>query len=321
MNDIVAELISELKTLRKGRGIGDRDVRHRAGPALRDALDVSTDATGSDIRAAAKDWLTALAGQLPEDLRLAVLVAFGVHPDAPSRFYTERVAWLAGQIHRDERTAQRRIDEASAQLADLAVTAARKHRDPDCPVGTTPWHTESLTAYVVLDGPVPEIIESRRIVSNGDGLTVVDLAVTLPTPPVGEVVGGALGVDVLSGGTMVRTAMESSRRIGFAVELPAPLGRDRRTELTVRFRVLDTALFQPYYVCLPRHRCDHLDLRVRFGRDRLPRQVWRVAGVFQSDIDDPNGTGDPIGPDDAGELAVTFDDLTPGFGYGARWSP
>ncbi len=321
MNDIVAELIGELKALRKGRGIDDRELRRRTGPALSSLLDLGADATVTDVRAALRAWLATTTAQLPDDLRLAVLVAFGVHPDAPNRFYRERVAWLAGQLHRDERTAQRRIDEASGRLADLAVAAAGQPPGGECPVtaSASAWHSESITSYVVLDGAGPEVIESRRIVGHGDGLAVVDLAVTMPAPGADSVDAAGLRVDMVSGGTVVRTGMESSRRVGIGVELPAPLGKQRRAEFTVRFRVV-AGLFEPYYVCVPRQRCDRFELRVRFGRGEPPAKVYRLVGALQADVDDPGQVGESIVVDGAGELAVTFDDLKPGFAYGARWS-
>lgn len=320
MTDFKAELINELKTLRKGRGIADRELRQRTGPALLFVLDLGTDPSATDVRTAVRDWLTSTSAQLPDDLRLAVLAAFGLHPEAPSRFYTDRVAWLARQFKRDKRTAQRRIDEASTHLAELAVTAARNRETKDEPV-PTPWHTASLHTFVVLDGPAPEVIESRRIVSDRDGLATVDLAVTVDAPHGDTVVEPAeLSVDVLYGGTLVRRKMESSRRIGFAIELPAPLGKDQSAEFTMRFRVPDGMGSLPNYVCVPRYRCDRFDLRVRFGRGQPPRHVRRLTGAFQNDVDDPAEIGEPVRLDDAGELRVTFDDLKPGFAYGARWT-
>lgn len=325
MQDIAAELITELKALRKGRGIDDGDLRHRAGPTLCLVLDVDDDASAADIRAAARDWLTESAARLPADLALAVLAAFGLHQDARHRFYKDRMAWLAGKLGRDGRTAQRRVDEACTQLAGFAAAAARHRRAGAPPSENTPWHTQRLSTTVVLDGVCPEIIERRRIVSHRDGLATIDLAVTITAPPSAPLGTAAdstdLGVDLLWGGTLIRTVMESSRRIGFALELPEPLAEAQQAEFALRFRILDSKVFRPHYVCVPRYRCDRFDLRVRFDRERPPLGVWRLNSAFQNDVDDPVEVGDAVPLDRAAEVHVRFDDLKPGFAYGARWEP
>lgn len=320
MPDFAAELIAELKTLRKGRGIDDADLRQRIGPALHIVLDLESEAP--DSKTAVREWLSRLAEQLQPDLKLALLVAFGLHPDARHRFYGERVRWLATQLRRDNRTAQRRVDEASELVARLAAEAARHRVAP--PVPETPWHSAGLSTVVVLERGSPEIFEWRRVVSHRDGLDVIDLAVTLTAPPLsaGSVAdSGDLDVDVLYGGNLVRTVMESSRRVGFAVQPPIPLAVAQHADFALRYSIPDGKEIRPHYVSVPRYRCDRFELRVRFGQDRRPGDVWRLDGAFQSDIDDPVGVGDGVPLDAAGELRVTFDDLKPGFAYGVRWEP
>jgi hypothetical protein len=80
-----------------------------------------------------------------------------------------------------------------------------------------------------------------------------------------------------------------------------------------------TAVLQRHYVCLPRERCKQFDLRVRFGRDRLPSTVWQLVKTFQTDLNDPASSGTKVELDAAGELHLRFEDLAPGFAYGARW--
>ncbi|HEX5405680.1 MAG TPA: hypothetical protein VFX16_25675, partial [Pseudonocardiaceae bacterium] len=183
----------------------------------------------------------------------------------------------------------------------------------------SPWHTQRLNTTVVLDGASPEIVERRRIVSHQDGLTLVDLAVTVSAADGSVAESTDLGVDVLWGGTLVRTLMESSHGIGIALELAEPLAQAQHAEFAVRYRILDDKPIRPHHVCVPRYRCDRFDLRVRFGRDQPPRAVWRLTGAFQNDIDDPAEVGEIVAVDGAGEVHVRFDDLKPGFAYGARW--
>jgi hypothetical protein len=323
MQDLKAELIGELKNLRKGRGIDDEELADRVGPALRSVLAIDGAVPLPDLRAAVGNLLTDGAEQLPGDLKLALLVAFGLHPGTRHRFYTQRIEGLAEALQREERTAKRRVDEACRQFADIAVASAYRIRLPV--VEDIAWHTARLATIVVLDGAAPEIIESRRIVAHRDGVHLIDLAVTITAPPSPSdatfAMSSDLSVDVLTGGTLVRTAREAARRLGLALQLPRPLAQDEHADFTLRYRLPEGKATRPHYVCVSRYRCDRFDLAVRFGDDRRPTEVVRLASAFQNDIIDPAAVGEAVPLDDAGEIHVTFDDLKPGFAYGVRWGP
>jgi hypothetical protein len=323
MQDLKAELIGELKNLRKGRGIDDEELADRVGPALRSVLAIDGAVSLPDLRAAVGNLLTDGAEQLPGDLKLALLVAFGLHPGTRHRFYTQRIEGLAEALQREERTAKRRVDEACRQFADIAVASAYRIRLPV--VEDIAWHTARLATIVVLDGAAPEIIESRRIVAHRDGVHLIDLAVTITAPPSPSdatfAMSSDLSVDVLTGGTLVRTAREAARRLGLALQLPRALAQDEHADFTLRYRLPEGKATRPHYVCVSRYRCDRFDLAVRFGDDRRPTEVVRLASAFQNDIIDPVAVGEAVPLDDAGEIHVTFDDLKPGFAYGVRWGP
>jgi hypothetical protein len=320
--NIVAELVEEMKTLRRGRGILESRIEDRVGWALRAVCGIADGSSSTDIRRLVGHRLTELADQLPDDLRNAVLAAFALLPDTRQRFYQERVRWVAGQLERDERTAQRRINEGFVHLAELAV--ANIDAIDDAPTGDQgpSWYTEKLRVSVVLDQPNPEAFEWRRIVSNRDGLTDVDLWFTLTAPPavgVGPADPARLAISMLYGGTLVTKEMAATRRFSFSVQLPEPLDKGRQCEIALRFQVPDGQVMRPHYVCLPRERCALFDLRVRFDREHPPLKVWQLVKTFQSDVDDAGGQGEIVSVDAAGELHLRFEDLSPGFAYGARW--
>jgi hypothetical protein len=320
----VTELVEEMKTLRRGRGILEGRIDDRIGRALRIACGVPEGSSPTDTRRIVSTRLTELADQLPDDLRNAVLAAFALLPDTRQRFYQERVRWVAGRLERDERTAQRRINEGFTHLAELAVATTRNSQVEftDVVAEQEPtWYTEKLRVAMVLDGPSPTAFEWRRIVSNQDGLDEIDLAFTLTAPPSpgGGQTGPALDIAVLYGGTLVTREMAAARRFAFSILLAKPLERNERAEFALKFQVPEGQAMQPHYVCLPRERCKLFDLRVRFDRDKLPTAVWQLAKTFQSDLDDPASRGTAIEPDSAGELHLRFEDLSPGFAYGARW--
>lgn len=325
MRDIVTELVEEMKTLRRGRGILEGRIEDRIGRALRAACSVPEGSSPTDTRRLVGNRLTELADQLPDDLRNAVLAAFALLPDTRQRFYQERVRWVAGRLERDERTAQRRINEGFTHLAELAVATIGTIGAMDDPTSNDQgpdWYTEKLRVSLVLDQPNPEAFEWRRIVSNRDGLDEIDLALTLTAPPTvnGEAADPArLNIAMLYGGTLVPREMAAARRFSFSVVLAKPLDRGERSEFALRFQVPEGQSMQPHYVCLPREQCKLFDLRVRFHRDRLPSKVWQLAKIFQSDLDEPGRPGTGVDVDSAGELHLRFDDLAPGFAYGARW--
>jgi len=213
----LAALIKELKTLRKGRGLFVRQISERVGPELREVCNVVDGDGPAEIRRSVSERLEGLASSLPEDLRIAILAAFALHPDARLPFYQERVRWTAQRLNRDDRTARRRIDEAIERLAELAVSSAN---DPDpMEASSTGWHTDELRISLALDQPAPEAFEFRRVVADRDRLSELDLAMTLtsaadrkPLP------NDALALDVFYGGRLSQKALESTDRLGFVLE-------------------------------------------------------------------------------------------------------
>jgi hypothetical protein len=302
------ELVQELKTLRKGRALFAGSMEDRVGPSLRAACAI-TDGDGLlAIRQKVATRLTELADQLPDDLRLVTRAAFAIESDARQPLYQERVRWAAMRSDRDPRTVRRRIDEAINQMAELATGGARSHTVAP----TDHWHTTELRLAVALDRPEPEVLEQRRIVADQDGLRELDLAVSLPVSR------RDLEATVFYGGTLRDRGMESSDRVGFTLVLPKPLPRGEPHDFAVRFRL---PTVRPYMVCVPRHPCDLFDLRVRFGRDRMPPRVWTLQGAFQRDITDPTCHGIQHAVDQTGEVHMCFRHLTPGLAYGVRWEP
>lgn len=304
-----AELVRELKSLRKGRGLLAGRIEERVGPGLRAACEV-TDGDGMlVVRQKVAARLVELADQLPDDLRIATYAAFAIGPEARLPLYQDRVHWAATRVDRDPRTVRRRVDEAINQLAEMASSA---------PVHATgaqvdSWHTTELRVAAGLDRQQPDVLEQRRVIANQDGLRELDLAVSLRTAR------RDLEVEVVYGGTLLERGMEASDRIGFALMLPKPLSRGESHDFAVRFRLPSAQAMRPYLVCLPRRRCELFDLRVRFGQQRVPPRVWMLHGAFQRDVSDPVCHGHQHQVDRAGEIHMRFRHLTPGLAYGARW--
>jgi hypothetical protein len=310
---VLTELVTELKNLRKGRGLFVSRIEDRVGAALRDVCGVTGDDGPVAVRQKVAAWLENLAGDLPDDLRVAVLAAYGICPDARLPLYQDRVNWAATRLDRDPRTARRRVDDGILQLAQLA-TRRREAAQTRPHVPETGWHTSELRVMLALDRDRPEAIEQRRIVSDQDGLTELDLPVTLASP-------GGLETFVFYGGRLADLGMESSVRHSFALRLPRPLNRGETHDIALHFRLPDHDLIRPYFVCLPKRSCELFDLRIRFDPGRTPARIWVLTAAFERDLDDRVHPGKEQPVDASGEVHLTFHHLMPGLAYGARWDP
>lgn len=315
------QLVEDLKVLRKGRGILASAINTRIGTALRLVTGTLATDDAVDVRRKVGGSLRRWAEELPEDLRVAVLVAFALDENERLPYYQDRVHLVAELLARDERTSRRRIDEGIERLAEIAAASTTEITDHEIEPGIG-WYTEELRVTLALDQPTPEAFEFRRIVADRDHLGYVDMAMTLTSPPErnGTVRTDDLEVDVFHGGRLTRRAMETTDRFGFRLVLPKTLKRDESHQIGMRFRVRENKPTLPHYVCVPRQRCVDFDLRVRFNVDSLPDKIWRLNNTFQRDIDDPVPTGEPLELDPAGEIHIRFHELTPGLAYGIRWT-
>ncbi|NBH04878.1 hypothetical protein GTY80_16700 [Amycolatopsis sp. SID8362] len=273
---------------------------------MRSACVVAGDDDQVAIRAKVTDRLTELASHLPEDLRVAALAAFGISAEARQPLYQDRIRWAAQHLDRDPRTVRRRVDEAIEVLAELASAPSPSPAEGDR------WHTAALAVTMVLDQPEPEVFEQRRVVADEDGVRSLDLAISFPAGR------GDLSVTVFYGGTVVDRGMATDDRWGYGLELPHPLSRGEQWEFGIRFRLPPASMVRPHLVCVPRHPCEALDLRVRFGLER-PSDVRVLEGAFQRDVTTPTFRGRRHPVDSAGDVHLRFRHLTPGLAYGARW--
>jgi hypothetical protein len=312
----LAQLVTELKALRKGRGLFVSRIDERIGSAIRDVCELTEDDGPATIRQKITHRLEELAASMPADLRVTVLAAFAICPEARMPLYQERMKWAADHLNRDSRTARRRADDGIAQLAELAVlrrNAAR--RQPHA--AEYGWHTAELQVMLALDRQRPEAVELRRIVADQDDLIELDLPVTLAAH--GE--HRPLEIDVYYGGTLIDRGMDTSSRRAFALRLHRPMARGETRDIALSFVLPEGRPMRPYFVCVPKHPCEIFYLHIRFDRTQMPSRIWQVRNAFERDIDDLVASGAPYPVDESCEAHFTFNDLTPGFAYGARWDP
>lgn len=314
-----AEVASELKTLRKGRGVEAPQIGDRTGPALREVCSISSDDSAAEIRRKLVNSLERLALKLPEDLRLAVLAALAISLEARDPFYQDRIRWVARKLERDERTARRRVDTGILRLAEYAAASVAGTSDrPDSEKPQPTWRVEAVRSIVLPYSERPEAIDTRLIVVEAEVLDVLDLEITVPGNDPAAQVPGDLEIEVLHGGLGLRTEMVSRDRFAFKLQLPKPLHRGDSHEYTLRYRPVSGRM-RPHYVWISKLACEYFDLRVRFDHLRLPEKILKVDGAFQRDVDDPMSNGQPVEADASGDVRVEFHRLTSGLAYGLRW--
>src|SRR4051794_22798417 len=138
--------------------------------------------TESDGAVAARSKMIATVNNLLRDeqreVRLAVLVALALHPEASHRDLSGRRLWLARQLHCQERTARRRVDEAFELLVQAAAET-----DVDGtvePPSLHDWHVRRMRAVLRLNASSPELTDERTIAFARNGIGEIVSQLSLP---------------------------------------------------------------------------------------------------------------------------------------------
>lgn len=309
-----ADVLAELKILRKGFGMDDPGAPARIGEALRYVAGVPTDAEPAVQRSALRQHLLDVTATLPQGLSRLARIALALG-DAPTERFGQRLARAAAELDRDERTARRHVDAALARLAEEALTAVAKGPTPADP----PWYTESLHVLLLLDRAVPQVVEERHVVSGHDGLSHIALSHSFPTADVSTdaLDRPGLSFSVLHGGTPQRSLEPQSRtRVGSFVRLPRPLRRGERHRLTIRVAVAGP--LAPFYVCTPLYPCQHFALTVWFGT--APTRLRVVDDELPLEAGDPNVGRVRLKHNASGAVQASFTGLRPNRSYGLSWA-
>ena len=311
------QLVTELKGLRRGRGLYSDNVAARVGDQLRQLCGIEHGDPPAVVRDKLSGRLGELASTLPSELETSFTVALAIHPEARQLLLQARLDWLAAHLKRDGRTARRRVDESIRRLAEAAARpVATVEVLPDGSVAG--WYIERFGALLRLDLPTPEARERRIVVAERNGIERIGLAVSLPREH-GDLGAHELLADVEFGGRLVHTERASDSRFQWSLALPRALLAGERHEYGITFRLPPDQPMRQHYVFTPARRCDFFDLRVRFDPGDPPKEIRRVDAAFHRDVDEGIAMGETLRLDNAGELHVDFRNLTVGFGYGVRW--
>lgn len=311
----------ELADLRKGRGLRRPNVGDRVGPELRRLAAIADTTTHTDARARLTALLDSACAALAEDLGLAVRVVLGMEPGYPDPTLTGRQSRLAAAWGVDPITVRRRSDLAlkllAAQLAEHGAAAPGQ----DDPFRRDEWYLVRSATVLRLDRPRPEASQLLTVAALKHGLASVDLGVSIPMLPPANRTRLRLEAEVQFGGDLEPTRQVWSRQLVHRVRFPRPLAKGETHTFGLMVRIPDGQPMAPFFVSRVWRRVDRMELRVRFDRARLPTAVWQVAGIPYALGADDGPTEHLLEPDAVAEVAVEFDRLVLGLGYGVAWLP
>lgn len=304
-------LVSDLKRLRKGRGVMRPRIGEAVGPELRRLCGVRHTDEPAAVRHKVMSWLSDATDRLPVEVRPAVAAAFALVPYTGCATLQERVTRLAVVLGKTERTARRRVDD----VCDLVASAMA---DQPSPVPADDgWYVDEFRSLVRLDNDAPEVTEVRRIVATTP-ISCIEASVSLPRAVVGRATHD-MHIAMLYGGRLHRRDRLSMSHFRYDIELATPLRRGQSHEYSVRLRIPPGQGMRTHYVFVPHRRCDQFEVRIRFGPARSPRALWRVDGLPIRVVDDAAPSGTLLSLDRVGEVIAQFRDLKLGLGYGIQW--
>ncbi|MFE8976359.1 helix-turn-helix domain-containing protein [Streptomyces cyaneofuscatus] len=181
------------------------------------------------------------------------------------------------------------------------------------------WYTESVSTRLRLDTPTPEAWERRVVVATCDGLDRIPVGVSVPRRT-GDTTGGhGLDISLVRGGRLADGVPQYESYFERFLVLPEPLRAGTRHVYEVRLRIPPAQPMAPHFVHVPLTRSEHFRLRVGFDRARLPRTVWRLAGVPTAVIYQHDPGTPALRPDERGLVDVEFAAMKVGYGYGLCW--
>jgi len=313
-----SQLADELRALRKGRGLLDAELRGRVGPQLIALCGISDPSDTALVRKRLSETLQNLTAELPPDLRLAAVAAFGLGEEAQHRFYAERIEWLAAQLNVGGRTAQRRVGHALELLVESAVRTGRTTAVGSAEFPGEDWYIDFFRGVLRLDVPTPELHEERTVVAVQDGVGEIEIALTIP-PPAERARPPEVEASIIYGGLIKRADAPAAGHHRFVVELPRPLSAGESHHFMLQFRLPDRPADAPHYAVLPLRSFRKAELITRFGSSYVPQVVWRLDHVPPLMIEAQEPVGPELMPDRLGEVRLQYSALRPGHGYGIAW--
>lgn len=286
-----------------------RDLRRRSG--------LTYDQLGRKAHYATSTVQAAAAGQRLPTLRVttAFVRACGGDVDQWREYWTR----IRRALDRGAPAGAGRSIEPPWARAVSTLPPEQARRDPPAELAADGWFSESFSALLRLEADPVEAIEFRRVVATVDGVAELVTSLSVPRTPDDSGEPHDLESELLYGGLLERRLQPYDSFFQNVIVLPWPLRNGERHEYAIRHRIPPGQRMTSHYVHVPYQRSDHFQLRVRFGPQRVPREVWALRHAPTAAIYAREPTPETLTPDRFGELCVSFENLRPGLGYGISW--
>ena len=313
------KLLAELKSLRRGLGVQNPSVGRQIGDALLEISKSTPEDEADAIRANLAIELGRLIEELPSELQIIASASLNLSADVDKGLLLqERIEWLSRHLRRDARTVRRRIDEAMALLAEIAIRDF-SWQTLEAQESSAEWYTRTCRTILRIDLSNPEALDEREILVRSGALSSLSLPFTLPRNSGDNAESHDLDVDVMFGGTFVKKSRASDSRFDLKIHFPRTLERGDSHRYALTYRIPPGQKMAPHYVFVPFQECEKFELTVRFNMNSVPRDIRAISGAFHREIEELQPEENRIDADGAGEVHVSFRGLRSGFAYGVQW--
>ena len=287
--------------MHRGRGLRSPHLARDLGPALREVLGLGDDELQPNT---VLERLRDAIAVLPQDMQVAFLHGLGARSREP--FLGERLAVAADVLHRDVRTARRRLAEAN-------VLVAQALRAPEV-AGPTVRPVRNLVHNTVTDlrGERVVLTSTKAVQRRRAGSIILTERFGAPGPrPLDRpdlVVRGAelLDVQPISGSV-------------WEARIELPPDEERTTAAySLVVTVDDRDSLGPFTVVVPMQVLNSCSVTVHPGRAQITsvREVWGALPVTLYEPAPPGSGGPPSSP----TLALSVDRPQLGLAYGFAWT-
>ena len=316
MSDVIQDqLIHELGSLHRGRGIRRPRIAQSVGPHLREALGLTPDRPDAEATRQLYGGLQDASKSLPSDLATVFRLAAAISSDEPT--LTQRLALAVGHLDRGERTVQRRLHAANAMVASVLVERIQRDRADRDHLAPGGWHVESMSSTLDLGLSCPEFTGQRTIVA-GHRLSLLTDAFSIPWNGLGAEP-EPVELEAVDGCSVASFERRSASSWRYQLQLPRTLNAGERHQYTIAVRVPTRTFIKPYSVMVPLRHCRHFDTTIHFDPSRPACAVWRIDGLPVAALEDVDSGVELSRQETATTIRASFTELTSGLAYGLRW--
>ncbi|MBL8929289.1 MAG: hypothetical protein JNL54_04120 [Kineosporiaceae bacterium] len=308
----VHQLVDELETMQRRRGLQSPDWAGSVGPNIGQALALEQHEDGSRRREALVAGLLGHADSLPGDMQLAFISACAI-PKRSLALLGERLQYAGDRMHIpvSPRTVRRRLKLANRRVAQtLADDLARRSAAP-----STDWVLTALDATTDLTTSRPVFRSTHTLRVVAPLLTEVTERISFPgaapdADPEFEAEGDC---------ALVRVDRPFQPTWALTMRLARPFTCGEVVSYSLAVRAPSRRLVHPMSVMLPERECRRFSTKVDFGSPSVASRVWRLDGAPAPAAELDSTSGELLDPHQTRVLTASFNGMVRGRVYGLRW--